>query len=97
MRGYGDPSTTHGRYRSVRLRDNAAATAMQPPCIATTKPSLRRTTPMSTPVSHSFILNVARMVFGGARQDKAFDVSITARTGGGQQANQGVDLDLNGY
>lgn len=46
---------------------------------------------MSTPVSHSFILNVARMVSGGARQDKAFDVSITARTERGQQANQGVD------
>lgn len=42
------------------------------------------------------VFNMARMVSSGARQDKAFDVSITARTEGGQQVNQEVFLDLNG-
>ncbi|WP_104104733.1 nucleotide-binding protein [Arthrobacter sp. 08Y14] len=42
------------------------------------------------------VFNMARMVSGGTRQDKAFDVTITARAEGGQQINQEVFLDLNG-
>lgn len=38
----------------------------------------------------------SRMVFGGAGMDDAFDVTITARTDGGEQHTQDVFLDMNG-
>ena len=41
------------------------------------------------------VFNTGRMM-GGPRQDKAFDVSITARTESGEQVTQDVFLDLNG-
>lgn len=38
----------------------------------------------------------SRMVYGGAGKDKVFDVTITARTDGGEHYAQDVFLDMNG-
>lgn len=46
----------------------------------------------------SVTLNVmsSRMVYGGAGKDDVFDVTITARTDGGEQHTQDVFVDMNG-
>ena len=42
------------------------------------------------------VLNMARMSFGGAQAEDAFDVTITGRAESGAQVSQDVFLDLNG-